>query len=83
MKYDSLWDDELPTLGGSAHKSISYGNKIEIHELMDAEHKIVVRRESPLPIKPELIDGEKYIQNLYESLPNYAADLLTLLTKKL
>jgi hypothetical protein len=85
LRYVSLWEDDLPTLGGSFQKSSvteTAGSKIEIHELLDSDHRIVIRRESPLPTSPKLIDGDKYVQSTYASYQKYVHSLLKSLTRK-
>jgi hypothetical protein len=82
-KYNSLWEDDLPTSGGSEHVAIKYDTNFETHELKDANGQLIVRRESTLPIKPELIDGEKYLWDLYQNLENYIVDIINWLAVKL
>ena len=82
VKFVSLWEDILPTFGGSTHTGISLydekaDTKQEIHELHDAQKRIIIRRESPLPRMPELIDGEKYVQGLYKHFNHYVIALLS------
>lgn len=83
VKYVSIWEDVLPTIGGSSHTKISYNNKKETNELMDSKEKIIIRRESPLENPPELIDGEKYMQSLYMDFQVYIKELLHSLTPAL
>lgn len=80
LKYVSLWEDILPTLGGSQHTSIIYDESSDIkeeHELLDKKNRLIVRRNSPLPNKPEVIDGEKFVQSLLKKFDEYVITLLS------
>jgi hypothetical protein len=86
VKYVSLWEDELPTLGGYNYKSMiseESGNKQETHELLDMKMRMIVRRDTPLPTKPELVDGEKYVRGMYKSFQKYVSILLSSLKPRL
>jgi hypothetical protein len=83
IKYASIWEDEVPTSGGSTRTTITYDNGMEKHELMDLEREIVIRRDKPLENIPELIDGEEYIQNLYKDFQVYIKELLESLANKM
>ncbi len=86
LKYVSLWEDTLPTLRGSQHKSIIYGDsngKKEEHELLDMEERIIVRRNSPMPEKPEVVDGEKFVKSLLKNFDDYISKLLSSLLQVL
>jgi hypothetical protein len=82
-KYNSLWEDDLPTYGASEHVATKYDTGSEIHELNDSDGNLIVKRESHLPDKPELIDGENYIQDLYNGIKIYIKDVFTWLSIKL
>lgn len=82
LKYNSLWDDNLPVIGG-ANLLSKYGDNQEIHELLDKEERVIVRREVPLPAKPELIDGEEYVESLYKNFIEYVRMLLLSLKNRI
>ncbi len=83
IKYVSLWDDILPTLNGSSHEAQFGSDGEEIHKLLDAKNQVIVLRESPLPEKPEMIDGEKYVDTVYEYFNQYILNLLSALVSRL
>lgn len=83
-KYNSLWDDELPTLGGSSQShGFDSKNGSQIHELMDLNGVIVVRREQPLEEKPEFIECEEYLQKLCFNFEQYVKNVLSSLIPKI
>lgn len=77
-KHISIWTDQLPTKGGSK-STIMHGTEGEqLLELRDHQENLIVQREQPLqPV--ELIDGEQYIGNVYESFKKYIIEILNLL----
>jgi len=83
IKYVSLWDDILPTLKSSSHEAQFGSDGEEIHKLLDAKNQIIVLRETPLPEKPEMIDGEKYVDTVYQNFNQYILDLLSALVTRL
>lgn len=85
-KYISLWEDELPTLGGSSHSTIVYSDGKEVNkvnELMDLDNVLVVRREQPLEKRPEFIEADDYVNNLHLHFHEYVSDVLSSLVNKL
>ena len=82
-KYFSLWEDELPTIGGSHSIKMLGSDGTEINELKDSENTTIVRRELPLEKQPELIDGEKYIQRLNKYFLKYIENILNSFVSKI
>lgn len=86
VKFVSIWEDLIPTLGGSGKQSFfseDSGLKKETHTLLDFQNKIIIECKLPLPPKPELIDGAKYVQDLYYHFTDYVNKLLTSLKPRL
>lgn len=86
QKNVSLWDDVIPVIGGFTHTSIITNDSdvtTESHQLVDSKKKIIIQINSPLPKKPEQIDGEKYVKDLYKNFNRYINLVLTSLRKQL
>ena len=47
-KYNSLWEDELPTLGGSSYSRLVHDDGKEMNELKDLNGITIVKSEQPL-----------------------------------
>ena len=82
-KYNSLWEDELPTLGGSSFSKITYDTGDEINELKDFNGVTVVRRERPLEKRPEFIEAQEYVKNLSSYFEEYIKNILSSLVPKI
>lgn len=75
----SIWEDIIPTIGGTVHQSVireENGHTKETHELLDNEKRLILHSEHPIPPKPELIDGEKYVRLLHRNLNSYISKVL-------
>ncbi len=82
LKYVSLWEDEVPVIGGAQHTSIVFDNSSEVkeeHKLLDAQNRLIVQRDSQLPKKTELIDGGVFVANLYKDFQGYVEVVLSYL----
>jgi hypothetical protein len=82
-KYNSLWEDELPTLGGSCFVKITNDLGAEINEIRDSNGVTIVKREQPLEKRPEFIEAQKYVENLCSYFEEYIKSILGSLILKL
>lgn len=82
-KYNSLWEDELPTLGGSSFVKMTYDTGDEINELKDSSGATIVKREKPLEKKPEFIEAQEYVQNLCCYFEEYIKGVFSSLLPKI
>ncbi|CAN5604117.1 hypothetical protein BH11BAC5_BH11BAC5_37560 [soil metagenome] len=82
-KYNSLWEDVLPTLEESTYSRLVHEDGKEIHELKDQNGIIIVKREKHLEKRPELIEARQYVQNLCSSIEEYIQAILNSLLPKL
>jgi hypothetical protein len=78
IKHGSIWHDILPVWGDSITKSVM-GQDIEEHEMFDAQKRLIIQRNKKLPKAPLMIDGEYYIQTIYENYCDYLVKVLELL----
>lgn len=83
----SVWENLLPVLGGAQQTSMfgtdDVGNKQEIHKLLDKRNRLILQIDTPLPKKPELIDGEKYVKFIYKNYLTYLNEILSTLKNQL
>lgn len=82
-KYNSLWEDELPTLGGSSFLKMTYDTGDEINELKDSNGVTIVKRDLPLEKRPEFIDAIEYVQELFLYFEEYIKDVFDSLILKI
>lgn len=83
IRFSSLWQDELPTIGGSQRISFKYENGDEIHEIKDNSDNLIVRRTAKLQDDPELINGSEYIKETYEKFSQYVVHILESLKERI
>ena len=76
-RYISIWDDDLPTLGGAKRYSSISSDGSETHELRDKYDNVILKSEVPLQSIPTLIDGEEYAKTTYTNFQDYIETLLS------
>ncbi len=85
QRFVSVWEDSLPTIGGTSHVTTSIKNAkslVVTHELFDGVGTIVLRRDVPLQPRSKLVDGGRYVERTYDTFEDYILAVLLVLEKR-
>jgi hypothetical protein len=76
QKFLSLWNDEIPTIGGSSTTVLTYENGTQMRELKDKNEQLILRREGTFHTVDETIDGIEYSITITRHFQSYILKIL-------
>lgn len=84
-KYNVVWEQDIPVLGGAIFKSFSVVTSTEeetTREILDKNNKVIFRSNLKAEPEIELIDSIEYINSVYKKLEEYIVGALKILKTK-
>jgi len=78
-KTNSVWDEDLPVVGGTQKKGVRFNNEQEVNGLFDPNDKLILIKETVFE-KIEMIDGVDYVDGMYKEFRDYTVEVVDILT---